>query len=122
MRFSTIAVLSVTGAALLGAGVLIRSPRPLVATVSLDGKGIKSLLCNNVEYIADGEFHVERVAFRKANGETYQGEKFGAVRMDVQRQQLSQTFPLGLRSSNVPYSPQSTGPEHPNHQYLFGYH
>jgi len=95
MRFSTIAILSVTGGALLGAGVLIRSNRPLVASVTLDGKGVKSLQCNNVEYIADGEFRVERVALRKANGESYQGDKSGTAKMDVQRQQLSLTFPWG---------------------------
>jgi len=95
MRFSTIAILSVTGAAILGGGVLIRSARPLVASLTLDKKGIKSLQCNNVEYLGDGEFRVERVTLKKANGETYLGQTSGSVDMDVQRQQLNRTFPWG---------------------------
>lgn len=95
MRFSTIAILSVAGAAILAGGVLIRSGRPLVTAVTLDGKGIKSLLCNNVEYIGDGEFRVERVTLRKSNGETYTGQTSGAVSLDAQRQQLNRTFPWG---------------------------
>jgi hypothetical protein len=95
MRFSTIAILSVTGAAILAGGVLIRSARPLVASLTLDKKGIKSLQCNNVEYLGDGEFRVERVTLKKANGETYLGQTSGTVDMDVQRQQLNRTFPWG---------------------------
>jgi len=75
--------------------VLIRSARPLVASLTLDKKGIKSLQCNNVEYLGDGEFRVERVTLKKANGETYLGQTSGTVDMDVQRQRLNRTFPWG---------------------------
>src|ERR1035441_1262241 len=86
MRLSTIVVLSVTGAAILAGGGLSRSARPLVATVTREKKGIKSLQCNNVEYIGDGEFRVERVTLKKANGETYLGQTSGSVDLDVQKQ------------------------------------
>jgi len=94
MRFSTIAILSVTGAAILAAGVLIRT-RPLVVSVTLDQKGIKSLLCNNQEYLGNGEFKVERVTLKRPNGETYLGQTAGTSELDAQKQQLTRRYPWG---------------------------
>jgi len=96
MKVSTIAILAVAGVVILGAGVYFVSSRPLVASVTLDAKGVKSLKCNNVEYLDNGEFRVERVTLKKANGEVYLGQTSGTVELDPQQQQLTRRFLWGI--------------------------
>lgn len=95
MRISKIAVLSTMGVAVLGATVLIISGRPLVTSIIADDKGLKSLKCNGVEYLENGEFRVDRVTLKKAAGGSYTGQTSGPAEMDAQNNRLTRTFPWG---------------------------
>ena len=59
------------------------------------GNGLKSLKCNGVEYLDNGEFRVHSVTLRKASGESYPGATDGPVEVDLTGRKLTKTLPWG---------------------------
>src|ERR1700694_1119664 len=93
MKIGVLAILSVVVA--IASAMMLKSGQRFDTSLVLEGNGLKSLKCNDVEFLENGEFQIRSVLLRKPSGETYQGITAGASRLDQANQELTTTLPWG---------------------------
>lgn len=69
-------------------------------TIVMQENGVKSLISNKIEFIDNGEFKINQVVLKKANGETYFGSKAGPTALDAAHQTVTMTLPWGTVKVN----------------------
>jgi len=87
--------LSVIGLAIASA-ILIKSTQRFETSIKFEGEALKSLTCNDTEYLENGEMRVEHVTLQKPSGETYAGDTSGRTELDVAHQQIKKTLAWGI--------------------------
>ena len=100
MKRSLIGLLAVTGIAAIAAVFILRGEK-FETAIQFAGNGFKSLKCNDIEILKDGEFRVQSVTLKRADGSIYQGSTDGPVEVDPALHRLTKRLPWG--TINVEY-------------------
>jgi hypothetical protein len=90
-----VAILCGIGVVGVGAAVFLRTGAPPEVTIAMSAHGLESLKAGKVEFLQSGDFRVEEVLLKNAQGATHPGSSSGTAVSDPEHRELTITYPWG---------------------------
>lgn len=99
MKLATVVGICVVSVVGVGAAVLLRAGAPPEVNIAITSKGLMSLKADKVELLQSGDFRVEEVLLKNAQGATHPGSTSGTAVWDPGRREVTLTYPWGTVES-----------------------
>ncbi len=95
MKLSKPILFTIAGVIVASSVVILVAQQRYNVKAEFSNDGLKSLRCNDFDFLQSGGFQVHDVVLRSATGETRPGATDGDYKFSLERQELHRTFPWG---------------------------